>query len=128
MVLKEYYPEEKVQQFLNTHKDRYLEGKSRESRIEPSLALVENQKYIYYSKGVINMYELQKQIGEANVNLAIKNFIKDWNTQDGKLKLNTNRYATSKDLLNYFRTVTPIEKQYLITDLFEKVMSIEKEQ
>ena len=128
MVLKEHYPEEKVQQFLNTHKDRYLEGKSRESITEPSLALVEDQKYIYYSKGVINMYELQKQIGEANVNLAIKNFIKDWNTQDGKLKLNTNRYATSKDLLNYFRTVTPIEKQYLITDLFEKVMSIEKEQ
>ena len=128
MVLKKHYSEEKVQQFLNTHKGKYLAEKSRESEKEPSLALVENQKYIYYSKGVINMYEFQKQIGEANVNLAIKNFIKDWNTQNGKLKINKKRYATSKDLLGYFRAVTPKEKQYLITDLFEKVKLTAKEQ
>ncbi|MDD7914030.1 ABC transporter permease/M1 family aminopeptidase [Polaribacter ponticola] len=128
MVLKKHYSEEKVQQFLNTHKGKYLAEKSRESEKEPSLALVENQKYIYYSKGVINMYEFQKQIGEANVNLAIKNFIRDWNTQDGKLKINTNRYATSKDLLGYFREVAPINKQSLVTDLFEKVMPTAKEQ
>ncbi|WBX72308.1 ABC transporter permease/M1 family aminopeptidase [Tenacibaculum retecalamus] len=125
MVLKQHYSDEKVQQFLDTQKDRYLEGKNRESGKEPSLALVENQKYIYYSKGVINMYEFQKQIGEANVNLAIKRFINDWNTQDGKLKLQTDRYATSQDLLGYFREVTPNSLQYLITDLFEKVEPLE---
>ena len=67
------------------------------------------------------MYELQKSIGEANVNLALKRFINDWNTTNGKLKTATNRYATTKDLLRYFRDVTPDSLQYLIADLFETV-------
>ena len=127
MVLKQEYSEEKVQQFLELQKDKYKEGKQRESRKEPSLTLVENQDYIYYAKGAINMYKLQKVIGEENVNKALKHFLKDWNTASGKLKINTDRYATSKDLLGYFREVTPKEKQYLITDLFEKVLTIEVE-
>jgi len=121
MVLKQKYSEEKVLQFLEIQKDKYLEGKRRESGKEPSLAIVENQDYIYYAKGAINMYEFQKQIGEANVNLALKQFISDWNTLDGKLKVNTDRYATTKDLLGYFRDVTPDSLQYIIDDLFEKV-------
>jgi len=124
MVLKQYYPEEKVQQFLDTQKDRYLEGKSRESGKEPSLEMVEDQKYIYYAKGAINMYEFQKQIGEVNVNLAIKRFINDWNTLDGKLKMNTDRYATTKDLLGYFRDVTPTHQKHIIIDLFESVKEL----
>jgi hypothetical protein len=67
------------------------------------------------------MYKLQKHIGEKNVNLALKRFIHDWNTIDGKLKVNTNRYATSKDVLGYFIGVTPDSLQYTITDLFETV-------
>ncbi|MFT5250351.1 MAG: ABC-2 type transport system permease protein [bacterium] len=121
MVLKQKYSDEKVLQFLETQKDRYLEGKRRESGKEPSLEMVGNQKYIYYAKGAINMYEFQKQIGEANVNLALKRFISDWNTIDGKLKTVTNRYATSKDLLGYFREVTPNNQQHMITELFESV-------
>ncbi|MFT6066696.1 MAG: aminopeptidase N, partial [Polaribacter sp.] len=121
MVLKQHYSEEKVQQFLETQKDRYLEGKRRESGKEPSLALVENQDYIYYAKGAINMYEFQKQIGEDSVNLALKRFINDWNTIDGILKTRTNRYATSKELLGYFREVTPSNQQHIITYLFESV-------
>lgn len=125
MVLKQKYSEEKVQQFLKLQKDKYIEGKRRESGKEPSLEMVENQKYIYYAKGAINMYELQKQIGEDQVNLALKRFINDWSTIDGELKLSTDRYATTKDLLGYFRAVTPDSLQYIITDLFEKVTSLE---
>ncbi|AXT20401.1 peptidase M1 [Flavobacteriaceae bacterium AU392] len=121
MVLEHYYSKEKVQQFLELQKERYGEGKIREASEELPLALVENQDYIYYAKGAINMYTLQETIGEKNVNLAIKRFINDWDTNKGKLKLNTNRYATSKDLLNYFREVTPDDLQYLITELFESV-------
>ena len=121
MVLKQKYSEEKVQQFLELQKDKYLEGKRRENGKEPSLEMVENQKYIYYAKGAITMYELQKQIGEDQVNLALKRFINDWNTIDGILKTRTNRYATSKELLGYFREVTPSNEQHIITELFESV-------
>jgi len=126
MVLKQHYSEEKVQQFLQLQKDKYADGKRRESGQEQALAFVENQEYIYYAKGAINMYTLQKYIGEENVNLALRRFINDWNTVDGKLKIAKGRYATSKDLLGYFRNVTPDELQYLINDLFEKVTPINK--
>ncbi len=45
------------------------------------------------------MYEFQKQIGEDQVNLALKRFINDWNTIDGELKMKTDRYPTTEDLL-----------------------------
>ena len=121
MALKQQYSEEKVQQFLDLQQDKYLEGQRREGEQEPSLALVENQDYIYYAKGAITMYEFQKKIGENRVNLAIKRFISDWNTTDGKLKMATDRYATTEDLLGYFREVTPVSLQYIIIDLFETV-------
>ena len=98
--------------------------RSREGLQEPSLALVESQDYIYYAKGAINMYTLQETIGEDKVNLALKRFLKDWNTIDGALNTHTNRYATSKDLLGYFREVTPDHLQYIITDLFESVVDL----
>lgn len=127
MVLKQHYSEEKVQQFLALQMDKYKEGIQQEGKEEPSLALVENQDYIYYAKGAINMYELQKAIGEKNVNLALKRFLEDWNTTNGKLRMQTDRYATTRDLLGYFREVTPVSLQYLITDLFEKVMPLLEE-
>ena len=119
MALKQQYSEEKVQQFLNLQKDKYIEGQRREGGEEPSLALVENQDYIYYAKGAINMYEFQKQIGEEKVNLALKRFINDWNSIDGKLKMTTDSYATTEDLLGYFRDITPESLQHIINDLFE---------
>ncbi len=124
MVLKQAYSKEKVQQFLELQRDRYIEGKRRGGLQEPSLALVENQDYIYYAKGAINMYTLQETIGEDKVNLALKRFLEDWNTLDGALKTRTNRYATSKELLGYFREVTPEDLQYIITELFESVGGI----
>ena len=121
MVLKAHYPKEKVQQFLELQLEKYEEGKLRESGAEPTLALVDNQDYIYYAKGAINMYQFQKAIGEEQVNKALRRFLEDWNTTNGKLKMNTNRYATSQDLLGYFRAITPDSLQYILVDLFEEV-------
>ncbi|CAM1343355.1 ABC transporter permease/M1 family aminopeptidase [Tenacibaculum amylolyticum] len=127
MVLKQEYSEDKLLQFIEIQKEDYKEGKDREAANEPSLALVENQDYVYYAKGSINMYQFQKKIGEENVNKALKSFLEDWNTINGKLKMTTNRYATSQDLLGYFRQVTPDSLQYIISDLFEKVIPLEQE-
>jgi aminopeptidase N len=118
MVLKQKYPKEKVEQFLKLQLRTYLDGKVREEKQELPLVLVENQDYIYYAKGAINMYALQDYIGEDKVNLALKRFIKDWNSIDNFAT--KNRYATTEDLLKYFREVTPENLQHVITDLFEK--------
>lgn len=125
MVLKQRYSEEKLLQFLEFEMDVYKKGKDKEDTNEPSLALVENQDYVYYAKGAISMYQFQKAIGEENVNKALRRFLEDWNTKNGKLKMTTNRYATTQDLLGYFKEVTPDSLQYIVVNLFEKVMPIE---
>jgi len=67
------------------------------------------------------MYEFQKKVGADKVNFALKRFLEDWNTKNGRLKIKTERYATSKDLLAYFRAVTPEEHKHIVRDLFETV-------
>lgn len=128
MVLKDRYPQQKVDQFLEFQKETYDKNSKRADTAEPSLALVQNQDYVYYNKGALAMYELQKQIGEDKVNLALKRFLEDWNTATGKLKLGSSRYATSKDLLKYLRGVTPVAKQQLITQLFEQANGFDYDQ
>jgi hypothetical protein len=122
MVLKEAYPEEKVRQFIKTQMNRYLLGRAGEQIGETPLSLVESgQEYIHYGKGLVNLYALQDYIGEDSVNLALRNFVRDWNSYDGLLKTKTERYPTTRDLLGYFREVTPDNLQYIIVDLFETV-------
>lgn len=119
MVLKEKYSDKKVQQFLKFQLDEYNEARLKSSKKELPLALVENEEHIYYNKGAIAMYQLQQQIGEANVNKALQHFLNDWRSFNKQKKLN--RYATTLDLIQYFRGVAPVSKQYVITDLFERV-------
>ncbi|MBO3116425.1 peptidase M1 [Winogradskyella sp. DF17] len=125
MVLKKHYPKEKIQQFLELQLEKYKEGKLRESGVEPTLALVDNQDHIYYAKGAINMFKFQEIIGEEKINTALKRFLGDWNTINGKLKMQTDRYATTLDLLGYFREVTPSNLQHIIEELFESVGELE---
>ncbi|OOG75422.1 peptidase M1 [Flavobacterium sp. A45] len=122
MVLKEKYPDEKVEQFLKFQLDEYTEANLKSSKKELPLALVENEEHIYYNKGALSMYELQKQIGEENVNKALQHFLKDWHSFNNSQK--PNRYATTVDLIKYFREAAPDSKQHVITDLFEQVNSI----
>ncbi|MBB6002498.1 M1 family aminopeptidase [Arcicella rosea] len=122
MVLKEKYPDSKVRQFLKFQLDEYTEDNLKSSKKELPLTLVENEEHIYYNKGAIVMYELQKQIGEKNVNIALQHFLKDWHSFNNPKK--PNRYSTTLDLIQYFREVTPDSKQHIITELFEQVNSI----
>ncbi len=125
MVLKKNFPDEKVQQFLKMQLEDYKLGKTKEKELEVPLYLVEGQDYIYYNKGAINMYALQEYIGEQNLNIALQHFIADWRSDGGRIKSCNKRYATSKDLLGYFRKVTPDSLQYVITDLFETTEPID---
>jgi aminopeptidase N len=119
MVFKEKYPEAKVQQFLQLQLDDNEEARLKSKKEEPPLALVENESHIYYNKGALNMYELQERIGEENINLALRHFLENWRTFNNPQK--PDRYSTTRDLIQYFRNVTPDSMQYLITDLFEEV-------
>jgi len=119
MVLRNQYSEEKLLAFLTLQEEAYKKGKEREFNEEPSLVLVENQDYVYYAKGAIAIYEFQKEVGEEAVNKALRDFLADWNTSDGRLKTRTDRYATSKDLLEYLIAVTPEDIQDIVYRLFQ---------
>ncbi|TCI90970.1 ABC transporter permease/M1 family aminopeptidase [Tenacibaculum sp. M341] len=118
MVFKEQYSKQKVEQLLDLQKEIY-EEKGRRATHEISLVLVENQDFVYYHKGILAMHKLTELIGEKQVNKAIQSFINDWNSCDGKIKMNTKHYATSKDLLKYFKDESTEDKHAIIHDLFE---------
>ncbi len=119
MVLKAHYSEEKVREFLKIEEKNYLSARANAKKIEVPLTLVDDQSYIYYRKGSLNLFALQAYISEDSVNLALKRFIRDWNSFDGLRQ--KERYATTADLLEYFSAVTPDSLQYLIPQLFETV-------
>jgi ABC-2 type transport system permease protein len=119
MVMKGAYGEEKVEQFLKTQLKAYLKGRTKETKKERPLALVAGSPYIHYNKGALALYALQDYISEEKVNVALQRFIKDWNAFGGSLQ--RERYATTKDLIGYFRAVTPDTLQHVITDLFETI-------
>lgn len=119
MVMKQEFPEEKLQKLLRREQKRYLRGRANESKQEMPLALVEGSNYIHYGKGALSMYAFQDYISEDSVNMALRRFIRDWNGFGGQLQ--TDRYATTEDLLHYFREVTPDSLLYVIEDLFETI-------
>lgn len=120
MVMKKKYSKEKIQQLLQKEQEIYLQAKKKYGNQEVSLIQVEKQDYIFNAKGILAMYALQNYIGEENVNLALKRFLEDWNSYNGKLKIKNNNYATTKDLLAYFNEVTPDSLRHKVNDLFEK--------
>jgi ABC-2 type transport system permease protein len=114
MVQEHEYGPQKMRRFLKYELDRYLQGRGGELVAEMPLMLVENQPYIHYRKGSLAMYELRDQIGEDNVNAALRKLIHDHAFEQAP-------YVTTRDLIADFRAVTPPEKQSLITDLFETI-------
>ena len=115
MVMEKEYGREKMRRFLRYELDRYLRGRGGEQIEEQPLYRVENQQYIHYQKGSLIFYRLRDEIGEETLNHALKRFLEDKGFQNAP-------YTTSKELLEYIRAESPIDKQSLITDMFEKIV------
>ena len=115
MVMKHKYGEGKMRKFLNYELERYLTGRAFEQKKELPLGRVENQGYIHYSKGSLVMYALQDYIGEDKVNQALRTF-RDANAFVGP------PYPIATHLIAALRGVTPPEMQYLIDDMFERII------
>ncbi len=123
MVMKNEYSAENMKEFLKEEMNRYLSGRASEQKREMPVTLVESQNYIHYGKGAVNMFALQDYITEDSVNMALKRFLKDWNTFETFEK--NGRYPTTADLMKYIRAVTPDSLQFVITDMFEKIVLFE---
>ncbi|OFX83388.1 MAG: hypothetical protein A2W99_11725 [Bacteroidetes bacterium GWF2_33_16] len=118
-VIEKEYGVEKIRDFIKYEMDNYLKGRSGEQHYESPLVYMRpDQGYMHYNKGSVVMYALADYIGTEKINLALKKFVKDYAFQEPP-------FVTSLDLLRYFKEVTPDSLQYLVEDLFEKIILYE---
>jgi ABC-type transport system involved in multi-copper enzyme maturation permease subunit len=113
-VMEKRYGRNQAKKFLQNELDRYLGGRSNETKREMPLLLVENQPYIHYNKGSLALYAVRDAIGEDSINAALSRFVRDKQFQ-------LPPYTTSREFLGYLQAVTPDSVKYLLTDLFETI-------
>ena len=114
MVMEKAYGRQQMRQFLKNELDGYLSARGGELLEELPLYRVENQQYIHYEKGSLVFYRLREEIGEDALNRALSKFLHDKGYQQAP-------FTTSAELLSYIRAETPVDRQQLVTDLFEKI-------
>jgi ABC-2 type transport system permease protein len=112
--LEQRYGKSEMRQFLKYALDHYLSERGDEISGESPLMYNTGQHYINYSKGAIVFYALSDYIGEENLNKALRNFLEQHQFKGPP-------YATSIDLLEHIKKVTPDELKYIIKDMFETI-------
>jgi ABC-2 type transport system permease protein len=115
MVMKARVGPAKMRKFLAYELDRYLLGRAVEQKKELPLGRVENQPYIHYAKGSLAMYLLADYLGEDVLNQAIRAYRDQY-------AFKATPYPNSTALIARIRAVTPPDMQYLIDDLFERIV------
>src|SRR5690606_36476900 len=92
----------------------YLSARKSEPLEEMPLLLVENQQYIHYQKASVVFYALKEYIGEAALNQALRDYIKQVDFQEPP-------YTISTELYEHLKRATPERYQYLLADMSEKI-------
>jgi ABC-2 type transport system permease protein len=114
MVMEKEYGRKAMKKFLKYEMDKYLTGRTMESKKEVPLMLCENQGYIHYNKGSVIMYSLRDYLGEDVLNGAVKAYL-------NKVKFQEPQYTNSIEFVNYLRAATPDSLKYIIMDMFETI-------
>lgn len=115
VVMNKMYGPERTMRFHAFNLNGYLSGRSNETIEEVPLNRSFGRSYIHYEKGEMVMNLIRAQIGEAQVNRALRNLLKEFPASRGA------PYPTTRDLVRYLRAEAPANQQALITDLFEKI-------
>jgi hypothetical protein len=118
LVMERMYGPEHIRKFLKYELDRYLRSRGGEVVEELPLARVENQPYIHYQKGSLVMYWLKEVVGEATVNRALSELIKQYAFKPAP-------YPNPTDFLRLLRAAAGPAHDALITDLFEKITLVD---
>jgi len=113
-VLEKEYGGDKMRIFLKDALDRYLSGRSVETRKEKALIYNENQQYIHYNKGSLVLYALSDYIGEDKMNAALSKYI-------DAVAFQNPPYTTSLEFLSYLDEATPDSLKYLLEDMFRTI-------
>ncbi|EKB03219.1 hypothetical protein HMPREF9711_02546 [Myroides odoratimimus CCUG 3837] len=113
-VLEAEYGKGQMRKFLKEALDRYLGGRSGESKKEKALMYNENQQYIHYQKGSLVFYTMSDYLGDKQLNDVLKGYIKKVAFQDAP-------YTTASELVADIKEATPDSLKYLVKDMFETI-------
>ena len=120
MVIKNHLPARQLHDYMEFEHHRYFKGRTRLKEKETPLSLAGvDPNYLQYGKGAVNLFALQHYMGEAPLNRALNNFIKQTKAQS---KGEVTHYPNTKELIACIRKQAPDSLQNLITDLFEKII------
>jgi len=114
VILEKLYGKTMVKQLSEHTMRRYFTGRSRASNPEPPLYIAERQQFLGYSKGAIVMNAIREQIGEKQLNTALKRLVTKYRNEET---------VTSLHFLEELYEVTPKEKHTLIDDWIKRVIT-----
>ncbi|UUC43849.1 ABC transporter permease/M1 family aminopeptidase [Flavobacterium cerinum] len=112
MVYKKTYGSKNLRSRVAVHRDLYFSGRSFTTE-EPLYRSYPDKSFLCYDKGMVVMYQLEKRIGEQQLNKALRSLL--------------NRYAypkqppTANDLLQEFYRVSPPEIHSKIDEWFKTI-------
>jgi ABC-2 type transport system permease protein len=118
MVMEKELGRPAMRRVLAFEHDGYLRGRAGERGVEPPLALVEGQDYVYYHKGALAMYALRDAVGEVQLNHALARYL-------ARVAVARPPYSTTADLLDEIRMALPAESQQLVEDMFDRVTTFD---
>jgi len=114
MVMEKETSDRDMQRHLRFELDRYFKGRNREQIGEMPLNLVEEQPYVYYSKGSLAIYGIKDMLGEQALNQALRQFLQA-NAFSGP------PYPTSRELIDAIRSYVPEELETRLSDVLETI-------
>lgn len=114
MAIEKAYGREHVRQSLTYELDRYLADRTSETGSEPPLARAADQPYLYYRKGALVMYALRDLLGEAAVNAALRNMLREHGGPGGR--------PTTTHLVQQLRAVSNANHHPLIDQWMNDVV------
>lgn len=114
MVMEHKYGPQMLRRFLKYELDRYLRGRSSESKGEQPLLRSEGQGYIHYQKGSVIMMGIRDRLGEKRLNANLKAFLE-------RYKFRGDPFPTTLDLLSYLKRDTDGAEARFIEDSFSEI-------
>lgn len=112
MILKERYGAAALKPVLRVELGRYLSGRTGEAEVP--LERVDDQAWLYYSKGALVMTALHDLIGEERLNGALRALLVQAKAGG--------RAPTAKDLLEHLRRATPSEHHALLDEWWSQTV------
>jgi ABC-type transport system involved in multi-copper enzyme maturation permease subunit len=108
------YGKDNMKRFLKDELDRYLSGRSNESKKENTFINC-NRPYQWYYKGSLILYGLRDLIGPEAMDSALYKFNQDFGLRQEP------PFPGSSDLYNYLAEATPDSLMYYLEDTWNKI-------